>query len=199
MPEPVLNQRIRFQGDSSVFEKKVRNLRGAKSMDLTVWSRAAAQFELSHALNGSIASIANFDFVTFQIKESVNGGPPPADTDPLVQKILPASEFDTTVTDETWTDGSKQHFLFELTDAEMAFEGTKWLVIFATTTDTPARTIPLRGCSIVFENLGGKSGVTPPEPVVLESWQKEESDARYWKRSDFELPEEIIFEGGWYP
>lgn len=176
MPLPIVETQLkRFNGDSTDREAVVKDLR-KNSESMGVWSGGAAIFEACHFFNGALASVENFSHVVLQLKEYNGNTPPSRESESLVEVIVAAADFDTTVDETSAADFSKAHFKFALTDEQMAQTGTKWLLCFARTIS--GNTITLKAGTITFTEDGGPS-VTAPGAVASSAWTKGEADARF--------------------
>jgi hypothetical protein len=176
MPLPIVETQLkRFDADSADREAVVKDLR-KNSESMGVWSGSACVFEACHKFNGVLASVENFTHVVLQLKDYNGNAAPSADSAALVEVIVEAADFDTTVDDASAADFSKAHFKFALTDEQMAQTDTKWLLCFARTIS--GNTVTLRAGTLVFTQDGGPS-VTAPDPVASSAWTKGEADARF--------------------
>lgn len=191
MPDaPIIErQRLRFKGNSLEFGTAITN--EINSQTLQAWCGKAAQFEVAHYYGAAIAAISNFDFISLVIK-SGNKAPAPTDA-ALAQCIVAAGAFDATCTDADWKAGTKQHFVFTLSDEEMAqAPGTYWLLLYGTT--IAGNTVPLRAGLISFVEDGGPSE-SAPDPVTLGAWTKGESDARFAMLTKAGLTNKVTWDG----
>lgn len=179
MPVEVEYQRVRIAGNAAFRGTPVDLLTGTTP---EFWEGGAAQIEVCHVVSAAeLAAISNFSFVTLEIKEPVSNAAPDAGSAPLRQVLVEAEDFDPTVAIEDWTAGTKQHFVFRLSDAEMALAGNQWLLCYATT--IAGNTVTLFAGIANFKKDGGPS-VGSPDPVAEDAWTKAEADARFALKTD---------------
>lgn len=150
--------------------------------------------------NGVLQSVANLSYLRLEGYATLNGTL-------LFAQTINAVDLDDTVDSTTWTDGSKEHVLFTLTNAQLnqAASPTCWLLIYAVTTDVPGREITLFAGNFTIVDDGGGSAESPPDPVSGH-YTTAESDARYLQPAHVPASGSVLLagelavdaEGGYY-
>lgn len=171
----LLRQRVRIIAETSTGGTLV----DAETGDTPRIARASdVQVEVLFAYKGTVLTISNFSTITLEIKPAARTG------GYLLEDVISGASIDTSITEAshaTWDDATGQHAIFALTAAETALtvasiSAEYHLVLWATTTDSPARIIPLAWGRIIVEEtgMGGADAATPGPPT---SYTKAEVDA----------------------
>jgi hypothetical protein len=172
----LLRQRVRIIAETA----EGGTLVDAETGDTPRIARASdVQVEVLFQFKGTILTISNFSTITLQFKPAARTG------GYLLEQIISGSpSIDTTITEANhaaWDDATGQHALFALTAAQTALtvasiSAEYHLVLWATTTDSPARIIPVAWGKIIVEEtgMGGADAATPGPPT---SYTKAEVDA----------------------
>lgn len=172
----VSRRRIRQAIDTSKFDAPQDLLTSTTSK---LWNGSPSQFEIGlfYGKTSLITDLSNLTELTHQIKASVNGGVPAEDAAVLATKTV--SSFDATLAADTWTDGSKQHALFQYTGAELKLgTGDFWQILVATIAgESEPITLAAGPIKIIGDGYENGAG-SAPDPV--ESYlNTAQSDARY--------------------
>ncbi len=170
-------QRIRIAGDAARFDGP-RDLQSNATP--VFWRGNDLQFEIAVFNNGVLMEVSNFASLTLEIKaEGANGAPPdPADT-ALMSKTISSGALNNGLVLDDWNAGSDQHGVIAFTGAEAnVAAGNLWLGLWATTSDSPGRSINLAAGPIVAAEDGVGLSTTPSPPQEV-YYTAAESDARY--------------------
>lgn len=160
------------------------------------WLGNDVQFECGVFYGTVLLDISLVASVTLLIKDAV------ASTTKLVEKIIPAAQFDLTCDATTWADDSKQQITIDVARSEMNLPlGTGsskifWLAIYALTTASPAEEITL--CAGNFE-LKDDGNLTPGEVAQQEQtfYSAGDSDARFVQKHEDQAWMRF-YDGRWY-
>ena len=130
-------QLIRIAADETKFETP----KDINTGEAVKWYKGNnLQFQVG-VFNGDsiVASVTNLAELRLVVKALGSGGGAPPDTDAALMSLDQAT-IDGTVIQDTWDDGTKQHAVFDFTDAESNIAaGDVWLAIMAKTTDATAK------------------------------------------------------------
>lgn len=171
--------RIRIAADISDFDSP-RNILTGRTPKF--WRNSDFQIELGIFQQSTLQSLSNLASVTAEIRPIGESDTAPSNTVPLIlAQTVPSTNFDTTVTEESWKAGTAQQVTFTFSSAATAVDAMEaWLVIYATTSDATPKTITLcAGRISILESSGGASG-TPPEPISF-YYTKTQCDALFLK------------------
>jgi hypothetical protein len=155
---------IRIKADSRSFDNPVDALRS----DLPqFWRGNSVKFELGIFSGDDILSVSNFAKVSLVIRPMTRDGMVPSSAiSPLLQKEC--TTFDSTVTVESWSDGSGEHITIGLSPEESNIvPGDHWLSIWAETSGQSPSIVTLCAGIIRVLEAGGGSLATPPEPLTV--------------------------------
>jgi hypothetical protein len=172
---------IRLEADAGkrTTEQMIDRLTGATP---EVWHGNDVALQIAVMKAGVVDNISCLTTITLTIMASTRTG------DALVQKTVAAAEFDNSLTDATWADGTKQHLIIALTAAETSLtiesgnSAEYWLVITAITNDAPAKELTIGATVLTVAKDGTGGNYTPPTPAE-EYYTREQSDARYLMQS----------------
>ncbi len=129
------------------------------------WARAATQFEVGLASGGALVDVGNLASVTLEASPSAN-----RDGARVISLTVALASLDNTLTEATWTDGSKQHALFRFTAAQMNFlaSGTAsanfWIVISALTTAGDPIIFGAGTLQVIDPGTNFTASTPPPNP-----------------------------------
>jgi hypothetical protein len=135
------SDRIRIFADIEALDNPLNVLTGAAPVVLPATD---FQVEVGCALAGAIITdVSGLTNIIVQIiPAGTNGAAPAAGTTPALTKTV--SSLDNTVTANNWADGTHQHAVAAFTNAANTLTaGSYWLYIYATTSDSTARLVPL--------------------------------------------------------
>lgn len=186
MPQ-LAKTRIRIKADANNRDEPKNIL---TQNQIAFWRGADLQFEvgLFQGAAAFIDDVSNLDTLTLEIKTLASGSTAP---DPATAPLMEQSVFLADITEVNWDAGTAQHALLEFSAAESNISaGEKWLLIYATTTDSPAETITLVAGKISVKEDGGPS-VGDPDAIDPAPLSSAASDARYIRRDYVDL----IFHG----
>lgn len=165
MPAPILTRRrVRLLCTADSFDGPIDT---ATNKSPKVWLSNAVQFEIVARFGGQIVDPSNWAALTVEIKPQGSGPgsvAPAASVAPLATKTV--EDFDGTVDDATWADGTKQHALvsFSATEWNFALSGTekKWLIVSVLTEDGDTITLSAGEIFVVedgYNNAGAAAEV----------------------------------------
>lgn len=136
----------------------------------------ATRFEFGFfRANGAAYDLSNVDSLSMRLMASQTVATILAD------KTLDLADLDLTLTAETWADGTKQHAVFEFSNAEMNIDPsgerrTVWLVVTAILDNGSELTL---GGSKFFIHEDNNGAADPPPENPGTAITLEEADARY--------------------
>lgn len=151
----IVRNRVRIAVDA-VLSRGVALTDVLTSRALEWWQAEDVQTEIGIFSNGTIAAdLTNCASVTMEVKDPFNllGAP-------LISKTVLAAAMDLVVSLSDWNAGVDAHAIFVLTNAETNIElegnATRLLTLFfwMTTTDVPARRIPLGSSLLTLRDSG---------------------------------------------
>ncbi len=157
-------QRLRIKLDPS---SPNANLDQFTTREPIAYLGRSMQLEMCLFFQDVLESIGNFATVTVAVKEIADGVVDTAGAS-AITKTIAAADFDTSVQESDWNEGTKQHFLVPLEDYETAWVMTgaempnrKYfqVVVTAKTTDTITRTVTLANFRIQIVDDGGLTGL----------------------------------------
>ncbi|MDR0428574.1 MAG: hypothetical protein LBG86_00885 [Puniceicoccales bacterium] len=149
----------------------------------TFWKGNDLQFELAVFERATLQSLGNISRVILAIKPmGPNGTAPDISVLPLMRGEALASSFDTTVTEETWNDGSKQQICIHFSADESSIAAQDaWLVIWGETVDDPEKIITFSAGRICIYESSGGIDLTPPQPTE-NFYTRKQCDTLFAKR-----------------
>lgn len=158
-----------------------------------VWTGNAAKFQILLRRGGVIANddVDTYDFIKLTIlAESRTGAP-------FATQTVASADLDTSLTEETWADGTKQHVEFSFDPAELelsidegALSKKYWLVISAGTVADALAPGTLGGSDILFHRDG-----IPEDPTYVQAGNIVTGGAEYDGSGEYELN---VTAGRWY-
>ncbi len=170
-------QRIRIAGDAARFDGP-RDLQSNGSP--VFWRGNDVQFEIAVFNNGVLMAVSNLASITLEIKALGANGAPPAATDvALMSTTISAGALNNALILADWTSGVDQHGIVAFSGAESNIAaGQYWLAVWATTNDSPGRSITLAAGPIeaAEDGVGLATVPQPPQEVFYTATQ---SDARF--------------------
>lgn len=170
---------IRIRMDTLSFDAPMDDVRQQR---IQFWRCNNLRFQLGVFSGDAIVDVTNFN-TFFLTLRALNHGLPPSGGDPSLM-FGQTSSIDTTVTNEDWAAGTKQHGEITFTMEDNAVEGGEyWISIWALTSTGHTLTLASGICR-VMEN-GGVS-TTPPKPKI-NYYTAEEIDAKlsnYYTQSE---------------
>jgi hypothetical protein len=151
----------------------------------TFWNGTDVRFEIALALNDLVVTdISNWDSITLLVKDQ-NSRSGIA----LMSKTLSSTDIDSTLTDATWADGTKQHIAFDFDHTETVLpidssnQTAFWMVITGVFNQTIGGVVQAQNIVLAAGNITVKNGgnaITTPVSVTTPTYRTAtESDARY--------------------
>jgi len=152
-------QHLRIQLDTSTR----KNLVDSDGNPFWLWRGLDARLEIGVFEAAAVQDLSSLASLNLEVDVSQD-----SILDPVLTKSIPAASFDNTLDASTWADGSKQHALFELSEAEMNFQlcgrksRTFWYIFYGVRA-SDAKKIPLSQGDLVIKefNAGNVSGPSP--------------------------------------
>ena len=175
MPLQLVRQRLRLRADERSRLPLLDNYTNATPKG---WVRAATQFEVALASGGGLVDVGNLSSVTLEASPYNDRTGPRA-----FAQTLAGGALDNTLTEATWTDGTRQHALFAFSGSEMnlplqgAPRADYWLVASAVTASGDTLVCGAGKLTMVEDGaFAGAAAAPPNSPVLLTMAQ---ADARY--------------------
>lgn len=176
----ITRQRIRIAADAASFQPPLDLLRNAVP---AFWRANDVQFEIGLFHLGVLQDVDNVASIALELREPGEDGAPPDMTVAPLLRVVQEGPFDN-INGTDWTAGSHQHFTLVLTPEETRLRaGPAWLVLQATTDDSPPRALTLTAgpLRIVADGLGLEEGDPAlPQPAYYTATA---ADARFARRA----------------
>lgn len=124
------------------------------------WRCNDLEFQVGITQGEELVDVSNLQTLYVSVR-ALDAGNPPSGGAPVLM-LASTNQFDTSVTKESWANGSSQHAIISFSAKENALEaGAYWISFWATTNDQHTITLSSGVCRIL--ESGGISS-TPPEP-----------------------------------
>ncbi|MDR1433084.1 MAG: hypothetical protein LBI61_01950 [Puniceicoccales bacterium] len=155
---------IRIKADTSNFNNPIDAVRGGIPQ---FWRGNDLRFEIGIFSGENILSVENYASLSIAIRKMADdGNVPSAGVPALMQRVC--TEFDGTLSSESWDDGTKEHAAIAFSSSESNVAcGDHWLSVWATTDDATPKTITICAGIIRVLEVGGGDASVPPDPIEV--------------------------------